>query len=89
MRIEVLTLHGCPHADATRELVRRAVRLEGVDAALDSIDVERRIKGLRDRHPSAPGRVYSITKTEGRDRRSGEVARRGSVLFDRRRQRPH
>lgn len=39
MRIEVLTFEGCPHGESTRELVRQAVRLEHVDAAVDFIDV--------------------------------------------------
>ena len=40
MLIEILTFQGCPHADATRDLVRQAMRLERVDAALDFIDVD-------------------------------------------------
>lgn len=39
MRIEVLTFEGCPHSETTRELVRQAVLLERVDAAIDFIDV--------------------------------------------------
>jgi len=39
MRIEVLTFDDCPHSDSTRELVRLAVRLERVNAAIDIIDV--------------------------------------------------
>jgi hypothetical protein len=39
MRVEVLTFQGCPHADATRELVKQAVRLEAVDAAIHFIEV--------------------------------------------------
>jgi hypothetical protein len=40
MRIEVLTFEGCPNAAATRDLVRQAVRLEAVDAAVDFIEVD-------------------------------------------------
>lgn len=40
MRIEVLTFQGCPHADAARELVKHAVRLEAVDAAIHFIEVD-------------------------------------------------
>jgi glutaredoxin len=39
MRIEILTFEGCPHANATRELVRRAVHLEAVDAAVEFVEV--------------------------------------------------
>lgn len=39
VRIEILTVEGCPHADATCELVRRAVSLEQAEAAVDLIDV--------------------------------------------------
>ena len=42
MRIEVLTFEGCPHADATRQLVQQAVHLERVVAAIDFIDVTTR-----------------------------------------------
>ncbi|MHB8433092.1 MAG: DF family (seleno)protein [Candidatus Tyrphobacter sp.] len=39
MRVEVLTFEGCPNAEATRDLVRQAMRLEGVDAAVDCVEV--------------------------------------------------
>ncbi|HEY6325433.1 MAG TPA: hypothetical protein VIW73_02815 [Candidatus Cybelea sp.] len=39
MRIEILTFDGCPHGDATCEIVRQAVILEHADAAVDLIDV--------------------------------------------------
>lgn len=39
MRIEILTFEGCPHSDATCEIVRQAVSLEHADAAVDLIDV--------------------------------------------------
>jgi hypothetical protein len=40
MRIEILTFEGCPNADATGELVRQAVRSEGVDAEIEYVKVE-------------------------------------------------
>jgi hypothetical protein len=40
MRIEILTFSGCPNAYPTRELVRQAIRIEGVDAQLLFIDVD-------------------------------------------------
>ncbi len=40
VRIEILTLEGCPNVQATHELVRRAVQLEAVDAAIDVIEVK-------------------------------------------------
>lgn len=40
MRIEILTFEGCPNADVTRELVRKAVRSEAVDAEIEYINVE-------------------------------------------------
>jgi arsenate reductase len=40
MKIELLTFEGCPHADPTRELLRRVVaRLAPADSVLDEIDV--------------------------------------------------
>jgi hypothetical protein len=39
MRIEVLTFNGCPHSDSTLELVREALLLESINAAIDFIDV--------------------------------------------------
>jgi len=40
MRIEILTFEGCPNTDATRELVRQAVRLAAVDAEIEYVKVE-------------------------------------------------
>lgn len=39
MRIEILTFDGCPHGDATCEIVRQAISLEHAGAAVDLIDV--------------------------------------------------
>lgn len=39
MRVEILTVEGCPHAETTRELVQQAVRLEAADAVIDCIEV--------------------------------------------------
>jgi hypothetical protein len=38
-RIEILTSQGCPHGDATHDVVREAVRLEAVEVAIDYIEV--------------------------------------------------
>jgi len=40
LRIEILAFEGCPNAVTTHELVREAVRLEAVDAAIDFVEVE-------------------------------------------------
>ena len=39
MRIEILTFEGCPHSEATSEVVRQALWLEHADAAVEVIDV--------------------------------------------------
>ena len=39
MRIEILAFEGCPNVDATRELVRRALHSEAVDAQVEYIEV--------------------------------------------------
>lgn len=39
MRVEILTVQGCPHAEATRDLVHEAVRREKVEAAISCIEV--------------------------------------------------
>lgn len=40
MRVEVLSFEGCPNAEATRDLVRQAMRLEDVDAPIAFIEVD-------------------------------------------------
>lgn len=40
MHIEILTFDGCPHADATRECVQRALSLERADATIDIVEVQ-------------------------------------------------
>jgi hypothetical protein len=39
MHIEILTFEGCPHAGATLELVKEAVRSEAVDAEIEFVEV--------------------------------------------------
>jgi glutaredoxin len=39
MHVEILTSQGCPHTEATRDLVHEAVRLEAVEAVIDDIEV--------------------------------------------------
>ena len=40
MRIEILTFEGCPNALAAEEAVQQAVLLEGVEATIDSVNVD-------------------------------------------------
>ncbi len=42
MHIEVLTFEGCRNAESARELVRRAVQVEAVDATIEFIEVNTR-----------------------------------------------
>jgi glutaredoxin len=35
MRVEILVVDGCPNAAATRDLVRQALSLETIDAAIE------------------------------------------------------
>ncbi len=39
MRVEILTLEGCPNAQAAHDLVLRAVQLEAIDAEIVVIEV--------------------------------------------------
>lgn len=40
MRIEILAFEGCPNANPTEDVVREALRLESIDAAIDLIEVD-------------------------------------------------
>jgi hypothetical protein len=40
MRVEILTLEGCPNADSTEDVVREAMRLEAVEGAIEFIQVD-------------------------------------------------
>ena len=42
MHIEMLTFEGCRNAESARELVRRAVQVEAVDATIEFIEVNTR-----------------------------------------------
>ena len=40
VRIEILTFEGCPNALAAEETVQQAVLLEGVEATIDTVNVD-------------------------------------------------
>ena len=38
MKVQLLTFPGCPHADAAREVLERALSLSGIRASIEEVD---------------------------------------------------
>jgi hypothetical protein len=70
VHIEILTFEGCPNALATRDIVAKAVLLEGVDARIEMIDVASPEEALRMRFVGSPSVRINGTDVErsARDR---------------------
>ena len=73
--IELLTFDGCPHAEATRELIARVVAELDAEADVVVVDVPDQEAAVTHRFPGSP-----TVRVDGRDVEPG-AERRDEIVF--------